>query len=107
MVPTSISQIAEVACKLIVGLVIAYAMLKAGMPSSLVAAGALAGVVVGLAISIPILARYKSKAIKNNSYELVETDSATLTSGRTLKDILKLSIPVTLGSCLLYTSRCV
>ncbi len=100
MVPTSISQIAEVACKLVVGLIIAYAMLKAGMPSSLVAAGAISGVVVGLAISIPILARYKSRAIKNNSYELVETDSSTLTSSRTLKDILKLSIPVTLGSSL-------
>ena len=56
MTPTSVSQIIEALCKLVIGLSLAYALTKAGQPPEIAAAGAITGVTIGdiLRIAIPV-----------------------------------------------------
>ena len=100
MIPTSISQIMEVACKLVFGLPIAWILLKKGMNSASVAAGAIVGVTIGLAFAIPILVWYKHRMDKARSGPIGDPDVPT---GRftTAKQILRIGIPITLGSSIM------
>ena len=52
MTPTSVSQIIEALCKLVIGLSLAYAMTKAGQPPEIAAAGAITGVTVGTMVAL-------------------------------------------------------
>ena len=101
MIPTSVSQIVEVLCKLAVGLPIALLLLNLGSSAGMVSAGAIAGVTIGLGISIPILAYLRHRSIKNNSYELLDTDPSVLSKKDTLKELFRVSIPMTLSASLL------
>ena len=101
MIPTSVSQIIEVICKLAAGLPIALLLLNLGMSAGNVAAGAIAGVTIGLGISIPILAYLRRRSIKHNSYELVDTDPTVLSKKDTVKELFRISIPMTLSASLL------
>lgn len=100
MVPTSISQIMEVGCKLLFGLPIAWILLRKGMASAQLAAGAIVGVTVGLALAIPILMWYKRRMDSARAGPLVDPD---VPSGRleTAEKILRISLPITLGSSIM------
>ena len=99
MVPTAISQIMEVLCKLVFGLAIAWYLSSLGKSSADVAAGAIVGVTIGLGLSIPIMAGYKGRILRRQDVE----DSLDSPNSRwdTLKQIIKVSIPITLGSSIL------
>ena len=99
MVPTAISQIMEVLCKLVFGLAIAWYLSQLGKGSADVAAGAIVGVTIGLGLSIPIMAAYKRKiARRENPGPGTDTPNSP---SDTLKQIIKVSIPITLGSSIL------
>ena len=95
MTPTSISQIIEALCKLVIGLSLAYALTKAGQPPEIAAAGAITGVTVGTMVALAymivnfMLTRSQEPRISRD----VPDDSATI-----IRDILCIAIPVTLGS---------
>ena len=55
MKPTAVSQIIESACKLVVGLTLAWWLLGGGAPSHIAAAGAIAGVTVGSVLALLVL----------------------------------------------------
>lgn len=101
MVPTSVSQMIEVICKLAIGLPIALMFLNWGMSAGNVAAAAISGSTVGLGITIPILAYMRRRAIKNNSYDLVDSDPTMLSKRDTAKELFRISVPMTLSSSLL------
>ena len=52
MTPTAVSQIIEALCKLVVGLGLAYWLVKAGADQSHAAAGAITGVTVGTIVAL-------------------------------------------------------
>ena len=101
MIPTSISQIIEVVCKLIIGLPIALIFLNLGFSSGNIAAAAISGVTIGLGITIPILAFLRRRSIRNNTYEVPSTDPTVLSNKETVKELFRISIPMTLSASLL------
>ncbi len=99
MVPTAVSQIMEVMCKLIFGLAIAWYLKRSGAPAQIIAAGAIVGIAIGLGLSIPVLLAWRRSIAKNTpmTLNLDEPDSR----GETLRKILSVSIPITLSSSVL------
>lgn len=93
MKPTAVSQIIESASKLVVGLSLAYVLLRLGYGSHIAAAGAIAGVSAGSVLSLLLL----------GSYLFVRRGS---TSGRDVPrsrrqiagQLLRTGIPITIGA---------
>ena len=101
MIPTAISQILEVLCKLFFGLAIAWILLRRGYGTPTVSAGTFAGITIGLLLSVPVMAYYKRRAAKRNSYRLDGGDPSVLSYRETLDQIFRISIPITLGASVL------
>ncbi|MGE4483860.1 MAG: oligosaccharide flippase family protein [Oscillospiraceae bacterium] len=100
MIPTAISQIMEVLCKLVFGITIAWYLSKAGYGLATVSAGAIVGVTIGLGLAVPVLVFYKRKMDKSlpaSGGRLDRLDS----KGATLAQILRIGIPITLSSSVL------
>ena len=101
MIPTAISQILEVLCKLFFGLAIAWILLRRGYGTPTVSAGAFVGITIGLLLSVPAMALYKRRADRNNAYRLDGEDPSVLSYRETLAQIFRISIPITLGASVL------
>lgn len=100
MLPTAISQIMEVLCKLVFGITIAWYLSKLGYGLAAVSAGAIVGVTIGLGLAVPVLILYKRKmdrALPSSGGRLDRVDS----KGSTLAQILRIGIPITLSSSIL------
>lgn len=100
MMPTAISQIMEVTCKLIFGLAIAWIFVSHGFDSPTIAAGAIVGVTIGLGLAIPILVWYKGRMDRKMAAPSAALD-VPLSRKSTMAQILKIGIPITLGSSIL------
>lgn len=97
MLPTAVSQIVEVICKAVFGLLIAWYLITSGFDNQTVSAGAIAGVSIGLGLGIPVLIYFKKK----NDRSLGRmTGGSERGYGRmaVLGRIFKVAIPITLGS---------
>lgn len=95
MTPTSISQIIEALCKLVIGLGLAYFLVKGGHPAETAAAGAITGVTVGTVVALVymVLTFTLSRGNEPRLGDDVADSSATI-----LKNILRIAIPITLSS---------
>ena len=94
MAPTSVSQIIEALCKLVVGLGLAYWLVSAGQPSHVAAAGAITGVTVGTVVALAyMLLNY---TITKGHERL--SDDVPDAPGKIMGDILRIAIPITLSS---------
>ena len=94
MTPTAVSQIIEALCKLVIGLVLAALLVSRGVDESITAAGAIAGVSVGCALAVVyILACYR-----RHRRTIPRSNDKPDESGEILATLLKLAIPITLGS---------
>jgi len=97
MIPTAMSQLAEVVCKAAVGFVAAIWLTRMNYASHIVSAGAILGVTVGLGLCIPVLVWYKKKLDRERLP--IGDDAGELPSSmRVLGRIMKVSIPITLSS---------
>ena len=95
MAPTSISQMIEAFCKLIVGLGLAYALARAGQPPENAAAGAITGVTVGTVAALVYMLLHH--VVTEN--RIVRTASDVPDSaGSILRNILLIAVPITLSS---------
>ena len=95
MTPTSVSQIIEALCKLVVGLALAYWLINAGQPPEVAAAGAITGVTVGAMVALVYMVlNYTFRAAQSPRLSRDVPDSA----GTILKDILRIAVPITLSS---------
>ena len=94
MAPTSISQVLEAVCKLIVGMTIAVILLKVTGEYTYAAGGAILGVTTSCVVSAVYLFIRYQKAKKT----LPTSDEPVVSYGKTLKNLLAIAIPITIGS---------
>ena len=94
MVPTSVTQVIEALGKLVVGLALAFFIIHTTRNVALAAGGAIIGVTIGSALAL-IYMLYKFR----RSYKsLPDTPEAAGTTRDTLKELLSIAIPITIGS---------
>lgn len=94
MTPTSVSQIIEALCKLLIGLSLAWWLVRQGEPPETAAAGAITGVTVGtMAALVYMVLNYTFKG-GHGAPALDEPDAP----GTILRNILRIAIPITLSS---------
>ncbi len=94
MMPTSVSQVLEAVCKLVVGIAAAVLLLWYTQSFSLAAGGAILGVTASCLLSSIYLNRCFRKAFK----DLPVTDDG-VDSGKVIaKTLLAIAIPITIGS---------
>jgi len=93
MTPTSVSQVFEALCKLIIGLGLAWLLLQQTGEAAYSTGGALLGVTIGLVVS----AGYLWSCYRKTSRQL-PTGGTVASTGATLKQLLVIAIPITLGS---------
>ncbi len=94
MMPTSVSQVIEAICKLIVGIAAAILLLYYTKSYAFAAGGAILGVTASCLLSSVYLNRCFRKAYKDLPVSMEEADS-----GRTIaKTLLAIAIPITIGS---------
>lgn len=94
MMPTSVSQVLEALCKLIVGMVAAILLLKTTNSIPFAAAGAILGVTVSCALS----AVYLWRCFRKHYASMPESDDEADSYGKTAKNLLLIAIPITIGS---------
>ena len=94
MRPTSRSQMLEAFVKLFVGLALAYCLMRFTSKVHLAAAGAILGVTVSCAVSAAYLVTKLQKAYKM----LPESGDTPDSFGNTAKELLKVAVPITIGS---------
>jgi len=94
MRPTSNSQILEAAFKLVVGLVLAFAIMRATKSVALAAGGAILGVTVSCLVSAIYLNRQQRPAYR----DLPVTSDKPKSYGRTARQLLAIAVPITIGS---------
>ena len=95
MTPTAVSQILEALCKLVIGLGLAYCLVRAGQPSHVAAAGAITGVTVG---TILALAYMIFNFVSTRMREEKDTQDAPDSARRILSTLMKIAIPITISS---------
>lgn len=96
MVPTSVSQVMEAVCKLVVGLTLAYILTKATGKMSYAAGGAILGVSFGTVISTAYLSFKRRRAAAAMNEECL--DPTVYSRRTTFKKLLSIAIPITLGA---------
>ena len=94
MRPTSNSQILEAAFKLVVGLALAYFVMKATNNVAYAAGAAILGVTVSCLVSAIYLNTLQRPAYR----ELPVTDDKPKSYGTTAKQLLAIAVPITIGS---------
>ena len=94
MRPTSRSQMLEAVVKLIVGIALAFTVMQLTTKVHLAAAGAILGVTVSCAVSAAYLATKLQKAYRT----LPESGETPESFGATAKELLKVAVPITIGS---------
>ncbi|MBQ7292963.1 MAG: polysaccharide biosynthesis protein [Clostridia bacterium] len=105
MVPTAVSQVIESLGKLILGLFFAAWAKKCGMTEEQISAMAILGLSVGTAIATAYLCIVKSRA--KTVLECRVLDNTPDKFGKLAKRLVKLAIPVTVGSVLVSLTRIV
>lgn len=96
MVPTATSEVIESSCKLLMGLLLAYILMPSG--KSFAAAGAILGVSTGGLLAALFLIGYYIKVRSELKEKANETEGKCKPTSVTLKRLLLLAIPITIGS---------
>ena len=97
MIPTTVDEVLEVLFKVISGLIIAYALVKAGKGLPAASAGAILGVSVGSVVSLGYMLVYKKRHYSPGK----DIGRCAESTGRIARDILKIGIPISLGASIM------
>jgi len=100
MRPTSISQVIEVAVKVAFGLALAWYLSKQGKSLPILSAAAISGVAVGSLAACLYICLHTMRGIKRNRRALPNPDVPER-SGKILKKLIKIGVPIALGSSVL------
>ena len=95
MVPTGISQVIEAGCKLIVGLALAIYFVYAAKQPQFGSVGAIIGVSMGSVVALLYILFLFFRSRKGREHSPTEQVDS---SGKIFANLLKLAIPITLGS---------
>ena len=98
MKPTTISQVLEMLVKTVVGLFLAWYLTRIGKGLPIAAGGAIFGVTAGSVIAFLYMVVYKRRHYPERAIARPDTPTG---AGRILKDLLRIGIPITLGSSVL------
>lgn len=98
MKPTTVSQILEVVGKVSVGLVLAWSFTRAGKGLPVASAGAIFGVTAGGAFALIYISLYKHRHYPDKP---VADPDVPDSAGHILGTLLRISIPIALGSSVL------
>ena len=96
MIPTAMSQVAEVICKAAFGIAAAMWLVNRNYESEIVSAGAIMGTTVGLGLAIPLLIWYKKRIDRGLAAE--NGEDALPGRLRVFGELMKVSIPITLSA---------
>ncbi len=94
MLPTSVSQILEAVCKLIVGMAAAIVLLRTTKSIPAAAGGAILGVTVSCMVSVV----YLYGRFRRSYRALPRSDDPVSSYGHTAKQLMAIAIPITIGS---------
>ena len=111
MIPTTVDEVLEVLFKVISGLIIAYAAMRAGLGRPVGSAGAVLGVSIGSVVSLAYMIIYKRRNydILSAPYsagivdvnDTPEDDELVDSTGKIIHDILTIGVPIALGACIM------
>ncbi len=97
MVPTAVSEFVEAAGKLVLGLALAYTLTPLGKKYG--AAGAILGVSIGAMLGAVYLVSHYRKTNKMIKEKAAQQSNSKVVESKTLrKRLLKLAVPITIGS---------
>ena len=99
MTPTSVSQIFEALCKLIIGLGAAFVVMKLTNSVIFAAGSAIIGITLGTVVSAAYLTAKHRTAQKE--IDSLCTDDTVLPFGVTAKALLAIAVPITIGAACL------
>ena len=103
MLPTAISQLIEAVAKLFLGIFFAYFAIKKEYATPVVAAFAILGISFGTFLSAIYLLILKAKDKKHTNTMLIEAN--TKNNEASIKTLLKIAFPITLGSAVIGVTR--
>ena len=105
MRPTSVSQVIEVAVKVVFGLAVVLVLQNQGKSLPILSAGAISGVTVGSLVACAYMAIVAVRRMKSEKLRVDETpqhmNTETDSDRAILKRLVKIGIPIALGSCVL------
>lgn len=93
MRPTAVSEVIESGSKLVVGLFLAWWLLRQGQPSHIAAAGAIAGVTAGVILSLLTLGLWALPRLPHTRGHDVPGSRRAI-----LRQLLRIGVPITVGS---------
>lgn len=98
MIPTTVGQVLEVLVKVVVGLVLAAVIMKAGLGKAMGSAGAIFGVTAGSLAALIYMWLYKLRNYKDE--DITEPDIPDSRKA-IFSRLMRIGIPIALGSCVL------
>lgn len=111
MIPTTVDEVLEVFFKAVSGLIIAYMLVRGGFGRPVSSAGAILGVSIGSAVSLLYMVFYKRRNydVLASPYsagivdvnDTPEDDEKVDSTGKIIKDILTIGIPIAFGACIM------
>lgn len=97
MVPTGLSQIIEALSRLFIGLFLAWLLLSRGMSGKYISAGIITGITAGTVLTV-ILMLFFAVRKRRGEGKLPDNGGEIRKSSQILSALLKIAVPVTLGS---------
>ena len=97
MVPTALSQIIEALSRLLIGLALAWVLLSYGFEEKFVSGGVILGITTGTVLTVLLMIGFLAYSKRRETAQSAETLEPRKSSAL-LSDLLKIAIPVTVGS---------
>jgi len=98
MTPTTVGQVLEVLSKVVVGLALSWYLIKSGKSLPIASAGAVFGVTIGGLAALIYMIYYKARYYSDRPVSSADIPDSR---GKILRDLLRIGIPITLGSSVL------
>lgn len=98
MTPTTVAQVLEMLVKTIVGLGLAWYLTKLGKGLPIASGGAIFGVTAGSVVALAYMILYKRRHYPDRAVQEPDTPPRT---GAIIRSLLRIGIPITLGSSVL------
>lgn len=110
MIPTTVDEVLEVLFKVISGLILSYVIIKSTGSLPLGSAGAILGVSIGSVVSLGYMVVYKRRHASQLAApytgghapdDTPEDDNVVDSTGKIVKDILRIGVPIAFGACIM------
>ena len=95
MIPTTVGQVLEVLGKIIVGLALAWYLVRGGRSLPIASAGAISGVPAGALIMFPYMLIYKQRHYKRQP---VASPDVPDSRGKIFASLIRIGLPITIGA---------